>query len=146
MTETTMSFSMLLRRLRSAASLSQEDLAERAGLSKRGISDLERGARLAPRPETVRMLADALELGDADRQALIAAARPGLVASGLPKNCQPLRVSTSRPWRLPVSPNRLVGRTTELAQIREFLLRSDVRLLTLTGPGVIRLVQPLAPC
>jgi class 3 adenylate cyclase len=79
MTETRMSFSMLLRRLRGAASLSQEDLAERAGLSKRGISDLERGARLAPRPETVRMLADALELSDADRQALIAAARPGLL-------------------------------------------------------------------
>jgi predicted ATPase/transcriptional regulator with XRE-family HTH domain len=79
MTETTMSFSSLLRRLRSAASLSQEDLAERAGLSKRGISDLERGARLAPRPETVRMLADALELGDAERQALIAAARPELL-------------------------------------------------------------------
>src|SRR5687768_1137698 len=39
------SFGNLLRRLRSAAALSQEDLAERAGLSRNGISDLERGAR-----------------------------------------------------------------------------------------------------
>ena len=54
------SFGDLLRRLRSAASLSQEELAERAGLSVRGISDLERGLRQAPRLETVRLLADAL--------------------------------------------------------------------------------------
>ena len=38
---------MLLLRYRMAAGLSQEDLAERAGLSRRGISDLERGARRA---------------------------------------------------------------------------------------------------
>ena len=45
-----------------AAALSQEELAERAGLSPRGVSDLERGARTAPRLETVRLLADALGL------------------------------------------------------------------------------------
>ena len=70
------SFGDLLRRLRRAASLSQEALAERASLSRRGISDLERGARQAPRLETVRLLAEALTLGDADRVALLAAARP----------------------------------------------------------------------
>jgi DNA-binding XRE family transcriptional regulator len=73
------SFGEVLRRVRSGAALSQEALAERAGLSKRGISDLERGARLAPRLETVRLLADALSLGDADRLALLAAARPALL-------------------------------------------------------------------
>jgi transcriptional regulator with XRE-family HTH domain len=57
------SFGEVLRRVRSGAALSQEALAERAGLSKRGISDLERGARLAPRLETVRLLADALSRG-----------------------------------------------------------------------------------
>ncbi|MBV9279902.1 MAG: helix-turn-helix transcriptional regulator, partial [Chloroflexi bacterium] len=36
-------FGDLLRRLRAAAGLSQEDLAERAGLGVRTISDLERG-------------------------------------------------------------------------------------------------------
>jgi predicted ATPase/transcriptional regulator with XRE-family HTH domain len=73
------SFGEVLRRLRSGAALSQEALAERAGLSKRGISDLERGARQAPRLETVRLLADALALGEADRTALLAAARPALL-------------------------------------------------------------------
>jgi transcriptional regulator with XRE-family HTH domain len=42
-------FGALLRRWRQAAGLTQEELAERAGLSRRGINDLERGARLIPR-------------------------------------------------------------------------------------------------
>ena len=60
-----------------AAGLSQEALAERAGLSARAISDLERGARRAPYRETVRLLADALGLSDADRAALEAAVDRG---------------------------------------------------------------------
>src|SRR4051794_29995609 len=71
-------FGEVLRKLRVAASLSQEELADRAGLSLRGISDLERGARRTPHLTTIRLLADALALSSADRQALLAAARPGL--------------------------------------------------------------------
>src|SRR5688572_766860 len=135
MSETRPAFGEVLRRVRSAASLSQEALAERAGLSKRGISDLERGARLAPRLETVRLLADALALQDDDRQALLAAARPALLAPGVSDNFPPLGLSASRPGRLPAPPNPLVGRTAELAKIHELLLRPELRLLTLTGPG-----------
>lgn len=54
------SFGQLLRTLRLARALTQEKLAERAGLSTRGISDLERGARRDPRRATVRKLAEAL--------------------------------------------------------------------------------------
>jgi predicted ATPase/DNA-binding SARP family transcriptional activator len=36
---------------------------------------------------------------------------------------------------LPSPPNRLLGRERELAQLRELLLRNDVRLLVLTGAG-----------
>jgi transcriptional regulator with XRE-family HTH domain len=50
-------FGDLLRRSRLAAGLTQEELAAQAGLSVRGLSDLERGARLAPRRETVQLLA-----------------------------------------------------------------------------------------
>src|SRR5215211_2703822 len=63
-------FGIALRHYRVSAGLSQEGLAERAGLSVRGISDLERGARTYPRLETVRMLADALELNERNRAAL----------------------------------------------------------------------------
>src|SRR5215211_5265041 len=75
--ETSASFGDLLRQVRSASSLSQEELAQRSGLSVRGISDLERGARSAPRLETVRLLADALGVDQESRTALLAAARPG---------------------------------------------------------------------
>jgi len=67
MTETGTAFGALLRRLRSAAGLSQEELAERAGVSRNGISDLERGLSHTPRFETVRLLADGLALGQDDR-------------------------------------------------------------------------------
>ena len=58
------SFGDRLRQFRIAAALSQEDLAERSGLSRRGISDLERGLHQTPRLETVRLLADGLALSD----------------------------------------------------------------------------------
>ena len=68
-------FGALLRRYRTAAGLSQEALAERAGLSRRGIADLERRARSFPYAETIRRLADALALGSVERAALVVAAR-----------------------------------------------------------------------
>lgn len=74
MKDTVASFGDVLRRLRVAAALSQEELAERSGVSARGISDLERGVRQGPRPETLRLLTNALALGGRDREMLIAAA------------------------------------------------------------------------
>ena len=58
-------FGNLLRTLRLASGLTQEQLAELAGLSTRGISDLERGARRDPRAATVRKLAMVFELTSA---------------------------------------------------------------------------------
>jgi transcriptional regulator with XRE-family HTH domain len=69
MSSRTSSFGELLRKMRTEAALSQEALAERAGVSPRGISDLERGIRRTPHLSTVSMLADALDLGPEDRQA-----------------------------------------------------------------------------
>jgi predicted ATPase/transcriptional regulator with XRE-family HTH domain len=132
-------FASLLRRHRLTAGLSQEELAERAGLSARGVSDLERGLRATPRPETIRMLADALGLGDAERAALIAATRPELVAPspGDPRSPEAARVTlpTFAPVPLPVPPTHLVGRAAERARLRVLLTRDGVRLVTLTGPG-----------
>src|SRR5918912_3513236 len=68
-------FGHLLWQYRRAAGLTQEALAERAGLSVRGVSDLERGARRAPRRQTVRLLAEALALGAAERARLEGAVR-----------------------------------------------------------------------
>src|SRR5947209_18007194 len=62
-------FGALLRAYRVAAGLSQEELAERAHLSQRTISDLERGATTAPYRDTVAQLVEALELIASDRGA-----------------------------------------------------------------------------
>jgi tetratricopeptide (TPR) repeat protein/transcriptional regulator with XRE-family HTH domain len=69
------SFAGLLRRLRAEAGLTQEELAEAAGLGGRTVSDLERGVALTARRETARLLADALGLEGTARVSFEAAAR-----------------------------------------------------------------------
>jgi class 3 adenylate cyclase/transcriptional regulator with XRE-family HTH domain/tetratricopeptide (TPR) repeat protein len=80
------SFGALLRGYRISAGLTQEALADRAGLSVRGIADLERGARRFPHFHTLRRLAEALELAPNDRRALVAAGqrRPESAEAGSP--------------------------------------------------------------
>jgi predicted ATPase/DNA-binding XRE family transcriptional regulator len=114
--------------LREAASLTQEKLAERAGLTARGISDLERGVRTRPYPHTVRSLADALELTENERSSLFAA---------VPKRGRtPIEEATDvLAPPLPVPPTPLVGRERDLEEIETLLGQPEVRLLTLTGTG-----------
>ena len=128
MSPDTSTFGEILRSLRTAASLSQETLAERAGLSLRGISDLERGARQTPRFTTVRLLADALALGPDDRQALVTAARPDKPTG---KANGGVTVSSG----LPAPLTAFIGRERELDDLTALFGRADVRLMTLTGPG-----------
>src|SRR5262245_66114625 len=68
-------FGDTLRELRRAAGLTQAELAERANLSPRGLSDLERGVNRRPRRETLLALADAFNLSDEERERFFAAAR-----------------------------------------------------------------------
>lgn len=77
----TSTFGDLLRRYRKATGLSQEELAERAHLSPRTLSDLERGVASRPYRDTVLLLAEALELAGPERDVLeraIEAARASL--------------------------------------------------------------------
>lgn len=127
------SFGVLLRRHRVAGALSQAALAERAGISTRAISDLERGVKQRPYLETVRLLADALGLDPAERAALAVAARP----STRPEDAAtPEHAGAHRPRAvLPVPPTSLIGRETDVAAVCTLLRDPVVRLVTLTGPG-----------
>ncbi len=58
-----------------------------------------------------------------------------LVIVGLPADFPPLKTLDSRPNNLPVQLTPLIGREQELAAVQNLLLREDVRLMTLTGPG-----------
>src|SRR5262245_19666689 len=52
--------------MRERAGLTQQDLADRAGMSVGGVRDLEQGRVAAPRPATVRRLAAGLGLSDVE--------------------------------------------------------------------------------
>jgi transcriptional regulator with XRE-family HTH domain len=73
---------VLLRKLRSDAGLTQEELAEAAGLSPRSVSDLERGVNKTARKDTARLLADALNLSGPASEEFQAVARGRTPASG----------------------------------------------------------------
>ncbi|HLZ31068.1 MAG TPA: AAA family ATPase, partial [Chloroflexota bacterium] len=94
------SFAVLLRRYRVAARLTQAELAERAAMSARAITDLERGVRRFPYPDTVDRLARALDLGAADREGLFRARRPrdtGAIGQDVPPNTGPSRAPAQPP-------------------------------------------------
>ncbi len=70
-------FGDLLKSKRTQRALTQELLAERAGISVGAVAALESGRRRSPRLSTVTLLADALELDEAQRAELAEAALGG---------------------------------------------------------------------
>jgi transcriptional regulator with XRE-family HTH domain len=120
------SFAGLLQRYRRVAGLTQEELAERARLSVRGISNLERGVRRLPQRSTVTLLAEALALSGVERGAFEAAAR-GLKAP-----------PDSRSPEAPLASSRidgppLVGRKEEMALVARHLRGDGPPVLLLAG-------------
>jgi predicted ATPase/transcriptional regulator with XRE-family HTH domain len=133
-------FGTLLRTYRLTAGLSQEALAERAGLSAHGVGALERGYRRTPQRGTLALLAGALALNDEQRRDLEkAAARWVLLRDG---DRAPVLVD---PWpgtrdsNLPLSLTSFVGRERELNEIAT--LARGHRLVTLTGTGGVGKTQ-----
>jgi DNA-binding CsgD family transcriptional regulator/transcriptional regulator with XRE-family HTH domain/tetratricopeptide (TPR) repeat protein len=130
------SFGDLLRRARRAAGLSQEQLAERAGVSARGISDLERGVIRTPRKDTLALIAEALALPVEERRrwkALrehAARARPGGGESDAQRSL----------FRLLPPPSEFVGRGQEQATLHRLLgdaLAGQGRLALVSGESGI---------
>jgi tetratricopeptide (TPR) repeat protein/transcriptional regulator with XRE-family HTH domain len=117
-------FGLLLRRYRLAAGLTQEELAERAGLSAHGISNLERGVRRAPQRYTRTQLAEALGLSAEDRAHLEAAART------FGGSAHPSATGGT-------SPPPLIGREHERELIDRHLTGNGPPMLLLAGePGI----------
>lgn len=136
------SLGQLVHDLRTAAGLTQAELAERAGISERAVSDVERGLRGRVYPDTARRLAVALavEPADANRvEAMIRGRRPespavgdlGGVALELGRgagNLNELAVLRRTP---------LIGRDAEVRAVRAWIAAPNERLTTITGPGGI---------
>ncbi|MEO8288475.1 MAG: tetratricopeptide repeat protein [Chloroflexota bacterium] len=136
-------FGELLRGHRKAVGCTQEELAERASLSFRAISDLERGAKLRPHSHTVYMLALALGLTDEQRTEFEQAARQARqTLTPAPPVAALAHVSHSgvsaRPLarhNLPVPTTSFIGRKNDLMDVRGLVLQVGARLVTLAGPG-----------
>jgi tetratricopeptide (TPR) repeat protein/transcriptional regulator with XRE-family HTH domain len=106
-------FAGLLRGLRRRARLTQEELAEAAGVSHRTVSDLERGLATTPQKETVRLLGDALGLTGPERTRFETAAR------GRPLAVVPQAAAAAAMRSLPRDVASFTGRERELEQLAE---------------------------
>ncbi|MEA2517799.1 MAG: hypothetical protein QOG16_1637 [Actinomycetota bacterium] len=121
-----------IRRRRVSASLTQEELAEKAGISVRTISDIERGLRRFVYQDTAERLAEALGVGAPDKEEFISVARGR--ASDLQSGLLGL---PSRPNRVPVPPTRMIGREKEMEMLLDAFRDGSIRSISLTGPGGI---------
>jgi predicted ATPase/class 3 adenylate cyclase/Tfp pilus assembly protein PilF len=85
------------------------------------------------------VLPEGVSLRDLGEQRLRDLTRPEQVFQlhhpDLPGEFSPLHTLDLHPHNLPVQPTPLLGREREIEEARALLRRSDVRLLTLTGPG-----------
>jgi predicted ATPase/DNA-binding XRE family transcriptional regulator len=123
-------FGALLRQYRLAAGLTQESLAERAGLSAHGIQKLESGAT-HPYRDTAERLIRALNLSDGVQAILRMAAAPKPRRRRQPS--RPTGQEAASHSHLPMSATTFIARTGEIESVKERL--RDNRLLTLIGPG-----------
>jgi non-specific serine/threonine protein kinase len=121
-------FSELLRRHRLAAGLTQDALAEQAGLSVTGIQKLERGPG-RPHRDTLARLVAALRLAPAAEAELRNAAR----RAPHQRSDDASERLTPGGGGLPAALTSFVGREREIAELSGLL--ESVRLLTLTGVG-----------
>ena len=124
-----------LRRQRIAAGLTQEDLAERSGVSLRAIADLERGRTHRPYPSSVRALVGALGLPETAAMELVARYRAagdptsapaqgttettGTTESAAPE-ARPANHATV-PRQLPTAVPYFAGRASELTVLDQML-------------------------
>jgi predicted ATPase/transcriptional regulator with XRE-family HTH domain len=126
-------FGPILRRLRLAAGLSQEALAERALISLRAVNALERGYRKAPHQSTIARLVSALEPSEELRAALLAAADRARRhdAHEEPRGAEPAGATHNLPRQL----TSFVGRDAVVEDLTARI--ASAPLLTIVGTGGI---------
>ena len=122
------SFGERLRRLRSAAGISQQELASRSGLSSEGVGALERGTRRAPKRDTLVMLSNALALSGQERLDLEQAAERGRARSRTARSDAP-----DATHNLPLQLTSFVGRVAEIERIARLVEVN--RLVSVLGSG-----------
>ena len=135
------SFGELLRRYRLEAGLSQEELAQRAGLSVRAVANMERGRTTRPYERSVRVLAEALALPERQREQLDRASRLTIGESlrlglaGTRETMAPAEPPVLVPRQLPPAVPYFTGRAEELWALHNMLAGAHgmVAIAAITG-------------
>jgi predicted ATPase/DNA-binding XRE family transcriptional regulator len=129
------SFGYWLRLKRKALDLTREELAERIGYSAATVRKIEDEERY-PSAQVVERLAELLKIPQNERTDFLRFARGDLQAL-------PGQIQEDIPWHTPAKSTRsnlpapvtsLIGRQQEIADVREYLAKNDIRLVTLIGP------------
>ncbi len=134
---TNASFGIWVRQQRRNSNLTQAELAKQVGCAEETVQKIETDV-VRPSKHLAARFAKTLGVHDGDIEAIVAFARGSRPA---PDDLQPAsRVPTvtpphTRQTHLPAQLTGLIGRQDEVDRICTSLLRSDVRLVTLTGPG-----------
>ena len=136
MAEPELSFAGLLRQLRAEARLTQEELAEAAGLSPRSVSDLERGITRTAHKDTGVLLAGALGLPEPVRELFVAASRGKTPAAEVlaARQAAPRASAAAATRALPRDIAAFTGRQAELAQLMGMLAAAAA-----AGGGVVQI-------
>jgi tetratricopeptide (TPR) repeat protein/transcriptional regulator with XRE-family HTH domain len=106
-------FGDIVRGHRQRLGLSQEEVAEKSGVSVRGLRKIESGQIATPRPVTVRLLADVFGLTGADRDQFCTAAHSPQI--------DPPRHTSTPPAQLPAAVTGFVGRADPLHRLDALL-------------------------
>ena len=132
------SFGYWVRRQRKALDLTQAALARQVGCATITIRKIERDER-RPSPEMAELLADYLAIGDSERLDFLDMARGRYVeeieAPATLIDASATFPPTPIPNNLPTHATAFIGREDELAALDTLLLKPDVRLITIVGPG-----------
>ena len=147
----TLSFGQWLKQRRKSLDLTREDLALSVDCSLSSIEKIEAGER-RPSRQVADLLAQCLGIPSDERTAFVRFARSEQKEG---EDAPPEELAGPAPWRaanrrstnLPVPLTPLIGRSVEVAAVRDLIMRERARLLTLTGPpgiGKTRLALEVA--
>ncbi|MFI2713356.1 NB-ARC domain-containing protein [Micromonospora sp. NPDC018662] len=135
-----MEFGPLIKSRRQSLNLSQEELANRSGISVRNLRDLETGRIRKPRQQTVRLLAEALGLSGDERRDFYERSRAAAGLRSPTDRAGGDSPARPRPAQLPPDTASFTGRTDALAAMDALLSTETPTLgttiLVVGPPGI----------
>src|SRR6266511_270264 len=130
-----LSFGYWLRLKRKALDLTREELAERVGYSAATIRKIEDEER-RPSAQIAERLAEIFNIPHDERAGFLRFARGDWKSAPVQSGEQPSWRAPTKVVRsnIPATTTSLIAREEEIALIREYLSKDDIRLVTLMGP------------